>query len=1115
MKNKSQKKINSTMKYFVSFRLLALLFSFIFSSFAFSAVAQDAKISLSIKDKPLKEVLNAIEAKSGYSYLVRSNDVNLNEIVSIDAENKSVREVLVQLFKPSQIDFEIKGKSISIFKSQTKQNEVSATQKVRKITGVVTDQKGEPIIGASVFVKQTSIATITDVEGNFSLNVPVQSTLSVTYIGYTPLDVKVGKQERLVVKLEEDTKTLSEVVVVGYGTQNKQAVTGAATVAKLDVYKVVPENNILESLKGTIAGLSISGANAAGAVPSIMIRGQNSIGASTAPLLVVDGAIYNGSLGDINNEDIENFTVLKDASAAAIYGARSSNGVILIETKKGRGLNGKPKFEVKTTYGISNELAPLELYNAEGYIQRLLDIRTSRGIDADPTKIAMYLQTEEQKNYNATPDHIPTVTDPFGAMRQTAYNKKVNFSVSNKTENNSYYVAFSVTDQKGVVINDKYKNATARINISSDLTKWFNLGIKSFYSIRDYSGSEPPLDLATGYSPYASVYNEDGTYKDYPQTTTSFLNPFWYINTSDVDLQNHLSGILTANIKVPWIKGLSYTMNFSNDLRWNERFLFRDKSTYLGRRENASGSRSYSKGFNLLFDNIVKYRNTFADKHMVDITLVHSRESYKSESITANASQFDNAVLLDYKLENGKVQTVDTGGGESGSIGQMGRATYSFDDRYTITGTVRRDGFSAFSKNKKWGLFSSLGANWNIGKESFMKNQSLIDNLALRASYGRNGNQSISSYSTLAKVGTGAYLYPGDINYSLTEKISSFALDNLGWEKTTGLNLGLDFGILKNRITGSIDAYKTKTEDLLFSLSMPYISGKSSIMSNIGQIDNKGLEVALHTVNVKKADFEWNSDFAFSINRNKVATIYGEDKNGDGKEDDLINSNIFIGKTLGTIYYYKILGMYQQSDVDNGTIMTGARPGEYIIEDLPDANGNIDGKISSTNDRQFLGDSNPNFRWSWTNTFSYKNFSLMAYIYSIWGGNGHYLGANTPYLDAYSGVESFNHPVYDYWMPNNTGAEFPRPDYAGFAKYKVTRYYDRSFIKLQKVALSYNFTSLVKPHGINDLTLTFSADNLLTFAPHWQGLDPETGQGLNWTSRPSMRTYLLSLSINF
>lgn len=1070
------------------------------------ALAMNAQsVTYQFKNVPLKTVLKEVEKQSKFSIMYKKDVVDENRLVTADFKNTSLEQVLSTVLGDG-VTFSIQDKMIIISKKGTN---ISQQGKKQKITGVITDSNGEPVIGANVMVKGTGNGTITDVDGNFHLDVQSNDVLEISYIGYTTQRITVGDQKHLLVKLVEDAEMLDEVVVVGYGTTNKQAITGSVIKADIDTYRDVPTNNIMETLKGSVPGLNIGGTNTAGAVAGFSIRGQNSTGGNN-PLIVVDGAIFDGSLADLPSEDIEDLTVLKDASAAAVYGSRSANGVILITTKRGRSEGGKPQFNVNLSYGYSHELKRQEVYDAEGYIQKLLDYRVANGMEADPNKIAMYLQPIEADNYNATPDHRPTFTDPYDLFRQSAYNVKANVSISNSSELATYYISASLTDQKGVVLNDRYKNFSGRINVETNLTDWLKVGVKSNYSIRDYSGSSPDLNKAAQFSPYASLYDDSGKYLQYPQTTTSFESPFWSMKTDDLEKYNTLGAILNAKITVPWVKGLTYEMVYSNNLRWSQNNYFYDEYTTAGQGKNGKGERSNSNNYHMLLDNLIKYNNTFNNIHNIDVTLLYSRERRTWNDMSAYAEDFDNTILGDNKLEDGKKQTVSTGSGESGAIGMMARATYTFDNRYSFTGTIRRDGCSAFSKNKKWATFASGGFNWNISNENFMKEIEPIDNLALRLSYGSNGNQSISSYTTLAKVGTGKYIFAGDPSYSITQSISSFALDNLGWETTTGFNAGIDFSLFKNRLSGSIDTYFTNTTDLLFSLALPTISGKSSITSNLGKIQNKGVEISLHSLNISKKDFSWTTDFAFSLNRNKVASIYGEDNDGDGKEDDLISSGYFIGKSLGTIYGYKITGMWQQEDVDNGTIMEGMRPGDYKLEDL-----NGDGKIDSENDRQFLGTSKENFRWSMTNTLTYKDWSLMIYINSIWGGNGYFQAANTPYNDEYINSGAHNRTILDYWTPENTDAKFPRLDYQKNARYKGTLYQDRSFIKLQKVALTYNLSRFVKRIGLNNMKLSLSADNLFEFSPYWDGLDAETGQGLSISARPSIRTYQMNLIFNF
>lgn len=1071
---------------------------------------QDVKLSVHQKNVSISKVLDDIEQQTGYSILVRNSDIDTSKKVSVNMNDTSLDDILEKIFAGMNVKCEVSDKTISIYRPTEVAQSRSNGEK-HHVTGIVLDANGEPVIGANILEKGSGTnGTITDVEGRFSLDVASDATLVISYIGYDTQEIPVKGQTTLKVVLREDSELLDEVVVIGYGTANRQAITGAIAKADIETYREVPTNNIMETVKGTIPGLNVGGTNTAGAVASFSIRGQNST-SGNSPLIVVDGAIYNGSLADIPSEDIENFTVLKDASAAAVYGSRSANGVILISTKRGRSSSGKPEFNVNLTYGISNELERKNVYDAQGYLQRILDIREANGQDADPNNIGMYLEAEELKNYNATPDHRPTFSDPYDLFRQNAYNLKANLSISNSSDFATYYISASLTDQKGVVMNDRYKNFSGRVNIDSNLTSWLKVGIKANYSIRDYSGSSPSMNKAAQFSPYASLYDDMGRYLQYPQTTTSFESPFWSMKTDDTEKYNNLGAILTADIKIPWVKGLTYSLVYSNNLRWSENYYFYDEYTTAGQKKNGIGSRTLENDYNMLLDNMIKYNNTFGGKHNVDVTLLYSRERSTWDDNNLYAEDFDNTVLGHYKLEDGKTQTVNTGGGESGAIGWMARATYTFDNRYSVTGTIRRDGYSAFSINNKWGTFASGGFNWNISNEAFMKNVKFVNNLNLRLSYGSNGNQSISPYTTLAKVATDKYIYAGDDSYSVTQYISSFALNDLGWEKTTGFNAGVDFSVLGNRLSGSIDAYVKNTTDLLFSLTLPSISGKTSMTSNLGKIRNKGVEISLHSVNIEKGDFRWTSDFAFSLNRNKVVTIYGQDNDGDGKEDDLISSGYFIGRDLETIYGYKVIGMWQQEDVDNGTIMEGMRPGDYKIEDV-----NGDGKITSDADRQFLGTNKENFRWSLTNTLEYKDWSLMVYFNSIWGGNGYYLsGYNTPYFDEYVNNPNLNRTVYDYWTPTNTDAKYPRPDYEQNARYTATKYADRSFIKLQKVALTYNLSRYVEQFGINNLRLSVSADNLFTIAPHWDGLDPETNAGNTISAQPSIRTYLMTLMFNF
>ncbi|MCG8306668.1 MAG: SusC/RagA family TonB-linked outer membrane protein [Cytophagales bacterium] len=1071
----------------------------------------------------LGQVFEKIEDKTTFRFSYdRRKIFDDQAIITFKSEKNTVGEYLLEVSRQTKLKFKQINNTIHISKRNILTNNglsVKVELQGIAITGKVIsgeDQSGLP--GANVFVKGTTQGTVTDIEGNYTLDVPdEESVLVFSSVGFISEEVTIGNQTVINITMIPDLTALEEIVIVGYGTKKKSDITGAVARADLETYESVPVTNILERVKGVVPGVNIEGTNRAGEVANIIIRGRNSTAASNAPLIVVDGAIYGGiggSIADIAPNDIESFTVLKDASAAAIYGSRSSNGVILIETKRGEGkANGKPKFSLNMSGGLSQQLAPLELYDADSYMQRKL--HGAQLLNPDATledDVIPFLGQQEALNYNATPDHAPSIPDPYGLIDQQGYSTNSTFSFSNRLEKSSYYVATTYERIKGVILNDDYKRIAMRVNINSDLTDWLNVSINSFYNRQDYSGASPEFWNSTVVSPYGSLYNEDGkTYRFYPQDWVGAPNPLTSFANEDLDIRNNLNSVVRARIKLPWIEGLTYNMTFSNALRWSNRNIFYDEFTERGNPVGGEGSRASSYSNYMLFDNIIKYDRTFSNKHSVNATLLYSQEKTIFEDMIATGRTFANAVLGTYKLENGEQQTVNTGGGETRGIGLMARASYSFDDRYTVTGTFRRDGYSAFSKNRKWADFPSVAMRWNIGKENFMEGVNFFDNISIRGSYGTNGNQSIAPYSSLATIATDVYQFYGPSSFTLTQFIDRLANDDLGWESTTGLNLGLDFSVLNSRLNVAFDVYKTNTNDLMFTLALPSVSGQESVLSNIGEIENTGVEIYLNSLIIDKDNFNWFSDFAFSLNRNKVVSILGEDNDGDGVEDDLVSEGFFIGEPLGTAYDFNVIGMWQQEDVENGTIMSGFRPGDYKFEDIDG-----DGAITSDKDRRILGNSEPNFRWSWTNTFEYKDFSLMAYIYSVWGGNNMYIsGNNAPHLDYTAANTGANHPVYDYWTADNTGARFPRIDNWDIAPVRGRQYLDRSFIKLQKIALTYNASKLVKNWGIDNLRLVLSGDNILVYAPHWIGLDPETDSGLTFNSEPAMRTYYLSLAFNF
>lgn len=560
-----------------------------------TAYAQSEKINLSVQNESLKIFIKQIESKTDYTFML-DQTIDQSQKVTVSSSEESLEAVLNKAFAGKQISYEIVGKQIILKFPRTAQS-----GQTKKVTGTIKDQNGEPVIGANIVVKGTTNGTITDIDGKFTLDVPANAILEISYIGFTTQELTVKGKNAFDIALSEDSQALDEVVVIGYGTQNRQAITGSIAKADLETYKIVPTNNVLETVKGSMPGLNVGGTSKVGEVAGFSVRGQNNARSDgNNPLVVIDGAIFNGSLGDIPSDDIESFTVLKDASAAAVYGSRSANGVVLIQTKRGRSKDGKPNFNVNLSYGISNELKRLEVYDAESYLQRLLDTREAKSLEADPEKIRNYLELIEQQNYDATPDHRPTQGNPYEMFRQNAYDLKANVSISNSSERSSYYISANMTNQKGVIMNDRYKNFSGRVNIDSRLTDWLKIGIKANYSIRDYSGSEPDMDRATQLSPYASIIDGNGNYLQYPQTITSYPSPFWSMHTNDVDKRNNLGAILDATITVPWVKGLSYQLLYSNNLRWSNRYYFDNEYTTKGIGKRGLGERKLNNDYNVV-----------------------------------------------------------------------------------------------------------------------------------------------------------------------------------------------------------------------------------------------------------------------------------------------------------------------------------------------------------------------------------------------------------------------------------------------------------------------------------------------------------------------------------
>ncbi|MCE6989828.1 TonB-dependent receptor [Dyadobacter sp. CY323] len=974
------------------------------------------------------------------------------------------------------------------------------------VSGKVQDEKGEGLPGVSILIKGSQQGTVTDVNGNFSVDVADESSVLVfSFVGYHTREVVVGNKSTIEISLSTDQKSFDEVVVVGYGSQKKSDLTGAVSSVNLEAFKEAPNINILQSLQGSVPGVRIGQVNQAGQEPSIMIRGQNTLSGSTSPLIVVDGIIFRGRLSDLNPADIKSVDVLKDASSKAIYGAQAANGVIIITTNSGKSAK-KPVISYSGSYSIQNPSVNARLLDREETLQKV------KAIDYKNAYLAPdYVNPNPNWNFSLSelrPMQIEGIEkqnnfDWWDALTNAAYINDHQLSIAGSTESTSYYLSGGLTDQRGYLLNDKYKRATVRVNLETNINPWLTVGVNTFGSFLDMSGKTPAIGaIASGTSPLSLPWDEQGNFIVNPRGDVA-INPFLDAQTDDKDISNRASGNFYGIIKLPFLEGFSYRMNYSNNLRWWNR----SNSNPYDRGQTGSVGKEHGSILDMLFDNIFTYDKKIG-QHGINLTFVAGYNKIAGETTNAGGYNIPNISLGYNNIQQATTMFNSSSAHKESSVYQMIRANYNYRGRYMLTATLRRDGFSGFAKNNKTALFPSIGGAWTLSEESFFSIP-VISYAKLRASYGENGNQ-IARYNSLARVATttsSSYVFGDGATTSLGQSPSSLANDNLAWESTAGVNLGVDYGIFNDRIKGSVDYYKTVTTNLFWNVGLPIATGFSSITSNLGRLVNHGFEFQIFGKAVHRPKFSWDVDLNFSSNRNKITELLGVDKDGDGRDDDLIASGLFIGNSIGTVYDFETNGIWQLSD----EIPAGFSPGTYRMVDQ-----NGDGQLSAEKDRRILGRTEPAYQMGIQNTLKYSNFSFRFFINTIQGGKNAYLGANHP-----TGVNNTKSTAqhgnwfsfYDYWSPSNPNGKYPlvwEP-----AQIAPVRYVSRSFARLQDVSLSYQLPiKLLSKIRLKSANLYLSGKNMVTLTK-WDGWDPETGQGVTSSNPlPVMKAYTVGLNVS-
>ena len=1019
------------------------------------------------------------------------------------------------------------------------------------VTGKVVDAKGEPVVGAGVQLKGTTAGVVTDLDGQFSINVGANAVLVVSSIGYKTEEITVGNRTNLNVILEEDALFLDEVVVVGYGTARKRDVSGAiASVNYGNDTNVasLPNPNALSALSSKVAGLSYAPTtDAAGDNTQTMtIRGKNAIptgGSMSAnaqsvnqPLLVIDGVLSYGSINSINTADIESIDVLKDASAAAIYGSRAANGVIIITTK--RGVGGTPVVNFNGQLSISDwSRMPKMVSDKETFLKnRFYSKKGDENVDYINKNWSDFSSLDAAANYTnmLSPRELEAWNDGqwvnwLDEISRKGVGQKYDLSVSGGSERVSYYTSVDYTRQQGIRKGDDYEKLGALLKMDYKVTDWLSLGAKANILASNSWGQPANIRYAMWYTPLSYVYARqqgfENWYNSVPDNNTA--SPFIgsgkndsYAYTDRSSKGINLNGVAYAQVDVPFIPGLSYKITLQAQTNASQTDIYNNPEMLVNTEDitqmqspmqfigNVTGQIASSNYVAWNIDQILTYNRDFG-RHHVDATLGYTREATNSNSMGSSFTGYPIPTSLGvYSIEAANSVT-DTYRNrvETQAVGYLARLNYNWANKYYVTGNFRRDGFSAFAPGHKWGNFYGASVAWVLSNEEFIKKLNAFDFLKLRLSWGQNGSRNISAGATRSTIGkatsnSGAITmtWLGDAS-TLGMTLNNLPNRSLTWATVEKINLGLDFSILNNRINGSLDLYTGRTTNMLVARSISYISGFNDVNDNVGLVTNKGVEFTLNTVNINgdgDNSLRWESNFVFDANRNKLVSLFGPDYKGN-EADDWANAvsygresyyALLVGRPLGAAFDLKFLGIFQdEAEIAAHKVQPNAKPGDLKFEDISGPEGVPDGVIDS-NDRTYIGSPDPLFTLNFGNTFSWKNFSLFFNFRWAQGDKDHFIGLD-PYAFGTNMGGGAQLERVKPWTAENPSQTFARYGYKNSLEYQYWN--SRTFLKLKDLVFSYTIPSRVlKNTGISNLRCYVAATDLFTIS-NWSGIDPETG----------------------
>lgn len=1138
----------------LSFRIMLMFLVISLHAFQLQAADTVGKITLHANGKPLKEVLRDIEAQTGYRFFYSTKLVDENKKVSVDANNASINTVVAEILKADPtVTFKIKGDQIMIQRQRSATSYTGERAETHTattitsestpteadvltasyendvdpitITGTVLDETNTPLPGVSVIIKGTTIGTATDADGKYTLSVPDLSATSgilvYSFIGYMSEEVPVNSRTAIDVNLVPDISTLSEVVVVGFGTVKKRDMTGSVASVKTTELILTPTHNAVESMQGRVAGVDITRTSGSpGSSSAITIRGNRTIpnpanpqSQTTTPLYVVDGIQIplGGDLTNINPNDIESIEILKDASATAIYGAMGANGVVLVTTKKGA--EGRTKINYNGYVGINIYDYP-KGRTGDSYIQLRRDAFAADGQWASPA--------DDDKMF-AGVGELDAVkagqwVDWVDLVKHDGLQQSHAISLSSGTQKTKIFASGSYFREDGMFKDQDYTRYNTRFNIDHNASERVKIGLLTQLNYSITNERKDPLSQALSVAPLGLPYDDKGGVNIYALAgNTARLSPLADERNDAIAKNNTLNGGILANgyIEINPFKGLTFRSNLGVTLNQKRKGVYNDKtslSSESSKLSSAAVTNTFSRSYN--FDNVLTYKTEFEGGHGLTVTALTSyiRSDEDEESVTA-IGQVSGAQLfyaLDGASSYSNVYNKYTGWK---NMAYAGRLNYSYNGKYLVTFSSRYDGASRLAPGNKWAYFPSVALGWNITDEAFMAGiTKTVSNLKLRASYGTAGNYAIAPYGTQTGLTATRRMSFGEVSAPSYIFKTTLGNQNLGWEKTATTNIGLDVEILNGIINGTIDVYNAKTTDILMSQKLPTSSGLTDEYKNIGESQNRGIEIAITSRNITTDKFKWSSTVTFTKNQEKIiALTTGKDQIVDETQSRLI------GRPIKSFYTYKKLGIWQTAEAEEAKSYhidkidgTPFKPGDIKLADLDN-----DHVINSVTDRTYVGAEVPKWVVGLQNNFTYKNFDLGVFLFARWGQT-----INAQYLGKYNPSGNGNSPDYfNYWTPTNPSNDFPSPmrdqNISGIFGYQSLNFIDGSYFKVKNVTFGYTLpTSVVEKASITRVRFYVTGSNLYTKAKSHliKHYDPERGGA---DSYPLSRTFVFGVNVDF